>query len=66
MAKSIEKLSARGVATISAKGRYADGGGLYLQVGPTGKKAWLYRYSQDSKAHQMGLGAIATASLAEG
>jgi integrase len=65
MAKSIEKLSALTVKGIKVKGRYADGGGLYLQVGPTGNKAWLFRFSRDGKARQMGLGAVATVSLAD-
>jgi hypothetical protein len=27
-------------------GRYGDGGGLYLQVKPSGAKSWLFRYKQ--------------------
>jgi len=59
------KLSARRVATASTPGRYADGGGLYLQVGPNGGKAWLFRYSFGGRRRQMGLGEVDLVSLAE-
>lgn len=65
MARAIARLTARKVATVTDKGRYADGGGLYLQVGDTGGKAWLYRYTLYGKARQMGLGALASLSLAD-
>jgi len=59
------RLSARKVATLRKRGRYADGGGLYLQVSQTGTKSWLFRYMLNGKARQMGLGAVHTVSLAE-
>ncbi|MEQ8710232.1 MAG: tyrosine-type recombinase/integrase [Rhodospirillales bacterium] len=65
MARPINKLSARFVATASDKGRYADGLGLYLQVGDNANKAWIYRYKADGKERQMGLGPVHTVSLAE-
>ena len=65
MALNINRLSARRVTTIKQQGRYADGGGLYLQVSPVGTKAWLFRFTLDGKARQMGLGSIHTISLAE-
>lgn len=65
MAQSINKLSVRAIASKSRKGRYADGGGLYLQVGPTGSKSWLFRYQMDNRARQMGLGPLNTVTLAE-
>lgn len=34
MARSVNRLSARLVATIKEPGRYADGAGLYLLVTP--------------------------------
>ena len=34
---------------------YADGGGLYLQVGPTGAKSWIFRYMLEGRARAMGL-----------
>lgn len=60
---SLNKLSARKIASEMSKGRYADGGGLYLQVGRAGTKSWLFRYMLGRKARQMGLGPVHTISL---
>jgi len=65
MARRIHRLTAIAVAKKSAKGRYADGGGLYLQVGEKGGKSWMFRYSRNGQEHEMGLGAVTTFSLAE-
>jgi integrase len=35
---------------------HADGGGLYLRVGPTGSKSWVFRYVTSGRQHDMGLG----------
>ena len=59
---AIYRLNPRFVETVKAKGKYADGGGLYLQVGDDGRaKSWIFRYG----ARQMGLGALHTIGLAE-
>jgi integrase len=66
--RELHKLSARSVAALNEPGRYADGGGLYLQVARTGRrttKSWLFRYMLDGRARHMGLGSTATFSLAE-
>jgi integrase len=47
---------------------YADGGGLYLQVTEAkGKvrKSWIFRYTMNGRAREMGLGSLDTWSLAE-
>jgi integrase len=46
-------------------GRYGDGAGLYLQVGPTGTKSWLLRYMLNGRSREMGLGPVPLISLAE-
>lgn len=56
-------LTARRVQTVKDKGLYADGGGLYLQVGPQGNKSWIFRY-HNGKARHMGLGPLVDVSLA--
>ena len=61
----MNRLTAVKVQKIAGRGRYADGGGLYLQVSEWGTKAWLFRYKLDGKARQMGLGSVNTFSLAE-
>jgi integrase len=57
------------VAKLKTPGRYADGGGLYLNVNSTGSKSWLFRYTKGTKpnrkGHWMGLGSIETYSLGE-
>lgn len=65
MARPINKLSARFVATMSDKGRYADGLGLYLQVGESANKAWIYRFKRLGKERQMGLGPVHSTTLSE-
>ncbi len=70
MARGIERLSARTVTTAkcppgkSAK-FLADGGGLYLRVGASGSRSWVFRYMLAGKSHDMGLGPLHTVSLAE-
>jgi integrase len=59
------QLTALQVARLSKPGRYGDGFGLWLQVGPTGAKSWLLRFQRGGKARQMGLGPVHAISLAE-
>jgi integrase len=65
MAKATNKLSARTVTSISDPGRHSDGGGLYLQVTPTGAKSWLFMFKRDGKRSELGLGSVRDVSLAE-
>jgi hypothetical protein len=44
MARKINILNARAVATISKQGRHADGGGLYLSISPNGGRRWVFLY----------------------
>jgi integrase len=63
--RKINRLSAISIARAKEPGRYYDGGGLLLQIGPTGTKSWLFRYQRDGRERRMGLGGIDTVSLAE-
>lgn len=65
MARQQNRLTALKVTKLTKRGLYADGGGLYLQITPTGVKSWLFRYMQAGKAYGMGLGPTHTISLAE-
>jgi integrase len=44
MARGSEKLSPAKVEKTKAPGLYGDGRGLYLHVGPSGGKSWIFRY----------------------
>lgn len=45
------------LAVKNAKpGRYADGGGLYLLVKPSGARSWVYRATIGGKVRDIGLG----------
>jgi integrase len=65
MTRNFNQLTARGVSTKNKRGRYSDGGGLYLQVSEHGAKSWLYRFMLNGKSRQMGLGSARTFTLAE-
>jgi len=65
--RQLHRLSARAVSTKKRPGRYGDGGGLYLEIGPGGTKAWIFRYRSPltKKARHMGLGALHSVGLPE-
>ncbi|MCC0035345.1 MAG: tyrosine-type recombinase/integrase [Hoeflea sp.] len=42
-----------------------DGGGLYLNVKPSGAKSWAFIWKQNGKRNEMGLGAYPTVKLAK-
>jgi integrase len=45
-------------------GMHGDGGGLWLQVRPGGR-SWIFRYTFNGRAREMGLGSFNTFSLAD-
>ncbi|HVY05204.1 MAG TPA: integrase arm-type DNA-binding domain-containing protein [Burkholderiales bacterium] len=65
MARKINRLSAKAVANHKLPGYFPDGGGLYLQVLPSGSKSWIFRYTLDKRPREMGLGSLLTIELAE-
>jgi integrase len=71
MAQKLNRLSSRFVASISKKGTYADGGGLFLQVGIAGQaKSWIFMYRRGrfgnylDRRGYVGLGPVTGVSLA--
>lgn len=64
MARPINRLSARTVQTAKA-GMHADGGGLYLLVSKAGTRSWIFRYRQNGRLRDMGLGSAKDFSLAQ-
>jgi integrase len=59
----LHKLKPLQVGREQSPGRYGDGGGLYLQVGGTGTKSWIFRYRMGSREREMGLGSYPSISL---
>ena len=64
MARKINRLNARTVATITAHGRHADGGGLYLSVSPNGGRRWVFLFRWHGKHTEIGLGSARDVTLA--
>lgn len=65
MARQLNRLSSRAVATLSKPGRHADGGGLYLSVGPGEARRWVFLYRWRGRLKEMGLGGLSSVSLAK-
>jgi len=63
--RELERLSALAVKKTTEPGYYPDGGGLYLQVSPTGSKSWVYRFTLNKKERHMGLGSYPDVPLAK-
>src|SRR5260370_28817728 len=64
MAKKINQLTAREVATLRRPGRHPDGDGLYLSIGKGGAKSWVFLFWKDGRRHELGLGSARKVSLA--
>src|SRR5262245_57403372 len=59
------KLTALKVARTRDRGKYADGGGLYLQVASKDARSWIFRYTLAGRERFMGLGSVEGLALAE-
>lgn len=65
MARAINKLTDLQCKTVDRTGRLSDGGGLYLNVKPSGAKSWAFIWKQDGKRNEAGLGSYPTVKLAK-
>ncbi|SNT09891.1 protein of unknown function [Tardiphaga sp. OK246] len=65
MARTLNKLSARGVAAEKRSGRHGDGGGLYLSISDNGGKRWVFLFKLRGRSREMGLGSFTSVSLAK-
>jgi len=65
MARKLNRLTAVEVRANDKKGMYHDGGGLYLQVSSSGTKSWIFRFTLDGRAREMGLGPVHAIPLAD-
>jgi integrase len=64
MARKINRLNARAVATITKQGRHADGGGLYLSISPNGGRRWVFLFRWHGKPTEIGFGSARDVTLA--
>lgn len=64
MARPINKLTDRKVASVKAPGRHSDGGGLYLRITTQGARSWIFMATLGGKRTEIGLGSLNGVSLA--
>jgi len=65
MGRTLNRLTAVKVDKLKKPGMHADGGGLYLRVAPNGtNKSWIFRFGDQGKLRDMGLGGLDAISLA--
>jgi hypothetical protein len=63
MARRLQRLTALAVSRAKGRGYLADGGGLYLQISPSGAKSWVFRFRDAGRLREMGLGPVHTVPL---
>ena len=63
MARAINRLTARTVATLKEPGLHADGSGLYLRIDQAGARRWVLIYHHQGRRREMGLGSASTVDL---
>lgn len=59
------KLTKEKIKKATTVGKYPDGAGLYLVVGKSGSRSWVFRYSLNKKCREMGLGGVDSTPLEE-
>src|SRR5947209_14502528 len=64
MARKINRLNARAVATLTKSGRHADGGGLYLSISPNGGRRWVFLFRWHGRPIEIGFGSARDVPLA--
>ena len=64
MTRAWNRLTANFVRGANKRGRYADGGGLYLQVAKGGTRAWTFMFTRNGTSRAMGLGSARSVTLA--
>src|SRR3984957_14032757 len=64
MARKINRLNARAVATETEHGRHADGGGLYLSISSNGGRRGVFLFRWHGKPTEIGFGSARDVTLA--
>lgn len=65
MAREVNRLNARQVATLKKPGMHSDGNGLYLAISKSGAKSWRLIFQVNGKRRELGLGPLSAVSLAD-
>jgi len=65
MTRTNNKLTVKRVKSLNKAGRHSDGGGLYLHVRKTGSKYWIFKFKQNNKVTEKGIGPLDSVSLIE-
>jgi integrase len=63
MGRSLNRLTAVKVNKLNKPGMISDGGGLYLRISNTGAKSWIFRFGDNGRLRDMGLGGLDAISL---
>lgn len=63
--QGINRLTGLTVSSIKKPGWHSDGGGLYLEVDPSGRKRWALRLTVGGRRRDFGLGPMHKVSLAK-
>ena len=63
--QGIHRLSPAAIKHITKQGWHCDGGGLYLEVDPNGRKRWAMRLVVNGRRRDFGLGPIHKVGLAD-
>lgn len=64
MSRTLNRLTARKVASLNGRGRYPDGGGLYLRITDSGSRSWSFMITREGKRTEISLGAESKVTLA--
>lgn len=63
--RNLHRLNAAQVSKLTSVGRHADGGGLYLSIGPEERRRWVFLYVRRGRRVELGLGGGRELSLAQ-
>jgi len=65
MARTANKLTVKGIGSLTKPGRHSDGNGLYLKIAPGGSKSWVFMATNEGQKREVGLGSIKDITLAQ-
>lgn len=61
--QNLHRLSAVAVRTVTTPGWHSDGGGLFLEVDPSGRRRWAMRLTINGRRRDFGIGPIHKVTL---